>query len=284
MKKQLLILLLFTYYIGLGQIWNSNSIIGKTINIGPFVVAEHDFPVMMTWGDAILACNKLGNGWRLPTKDELNVLYENKQKIGNFMNYGYWSSNEGGWRSDILLFEAGWTQYFYDGDHFLPNKGTKNYVRAIRQESTLKSDVNIISNSSSTVFLSTFLTSLQDYTDSNSIIGNPIKIGNLLVSENSFDYNNMDVTWNLVNAVCKNLGNGWRLPTKDELNILFKNNRKLLPKNSINIQWRGESFWSSSEIDYDEVWVQNLYTGKKYIASKHNSRGPTAILVKTINN
>lgn len=26
----------------------------------------------------------LGDGWRLPTKDELNVLYENKDKIGGF--------------------------------------------------------------------------------------------------------------------------------------------------------------------------------------------------------
>jgi len=284
MKKQFLILLLFTYYIGFGQIGNPDSIIGKSTKIGNLVVAEYDFSLMMTWEDALLACNKLGKGWRLPTKDELNVLYENKQKIGNFMNYGYWSSNEDGWRRDLSLFEAGWMQDFYNGYQIYNQKSTQNYVRAVRLEASLSTDATMISNSSSTDFSSKYYSSFQAKIDSASIIGSPIKIGNLLVAENSFDYTNMNVTWYLVKAACEKLGNGWRLPTKDELNILFKNNRKLLPRNSINIQWRGESFWSSSEIDNDEVWIQNLYTGKKYIASKHHIRIITAIPVKTINN
>ena len=32
----------------------------------------------MNWHDANKACNALGKGWRLPTKDELNTLYQNK--------------------------------------------------------------------------------------------------------------------------------------------------------------------------------------------------------------
>ena len=51
----------------------------------------------MTWEDAKKACAALGDGWRLPTKDELNILYENKDKIGGLIHQlrsPYWSSTE----------------------------------------------------------------------------------------------------------------------------------------------------------------------------------------------
>jgi hypothetical protein len=56
----------------------------------------------MNWQEAINACKALGNGWRLPTKDELNVVYKNKDKFGDFnfiislkyTNKYFWSSTE----------------------------------------------------------------------------------------------------------------------------------------------------------------------------------------------
>ena len=48
----------------------------------------------MNWHEAKIACKKLGPGWRLPTKDELNMLYKNKEEIGGFANNFYWSSTE----------------------------------------------------------------------------------------------------------------------------------------------------------------------------------------------
>ncbi len=41
-----------------------------------------DLVGLMNWDDAKEACENLGDGWRLPTKDELNILYKNKDKIG----------------------------------------------------------------------------------------------------------------------------------------------------------------------------------------------------------
>ena len=49
----------------------------------------------MNWPDAKKACRALGNGWRLPTKGELNTLYKNRIKIGGFEDGAYWSSTEG---------------------------------------------------------------------------------------------------------------------------------------------------------------------------------------------
>ena len=85
---------------------SSSSIIGKSIRIGSLEVAQNDFPKTMIWNDAVKACCDLGNGWKLPTKYELNLMYLNKDKIGDVANKGYWSSSEGAksdaWRQDFL--------------------------------------------------------------------------------------------------------------------------------------------------------------------------------------
>ena len=47
----------------------------------------------MKWKEAIKACEDLGNGWRLPNKDELVLLFENKDIIGDFGDRSYWSSS-----------------------------------------------------------------------------------------------------------------------------------------------------------------------------------------------
>ena len=85
------------------------NIIGRPIKLDNLEVAQHDFPKSMNWDDAKAACAKLGEGWRLPTKDELNLLYQNKDKIGGFSAaVSYWSSTEG---NGFLP----WRQKFYFG-------------------------------------------------------------------------------------------------------------------------------------------------------------------------
>jgi len=72
----------------------STSIIGKPIVLGDIEVAQYNFPEYMNWYDAKKACSNLGNGWRLPTDDELWNMYLNREKIGNYQNNYYWSSTE----------------------------------------------------------------------------------------------------------------------------------------------------------------------------------------------
>jgi hypothetical protein len=71
------------------------------------------------------ACADLGDGWRLPTKDELNLLYKNKEKIGGFANNYYWSSTE-------VDNNYAWFQYFGSGFQKANYKSATNYVRAVR--------------------------------------------------------------------------------------------------------------------------------------------------------
>jgi formylglycine-generating enzyme required for sulfatase activity len=109
----------------IGQTYNSDSIIGKLIKIEKFEVAQYDFPNRMNWKDAKAECAKLGKGWRLPTKDELNVMYKKKNKIGGFANYYYWSSTE--YNNNFA-----WVQNFDDGGQYDDYKGNKYDVRAVR--------------------------------------------------------------------------------------------------------------------------------------------------------
>ena len=100
-------------------------IIGKPIKIKNLEVAQNDFSQYMTWNEAKKECEKLGSGWRLPTKDELNILYQNKDKIVGFANLYYWSSTE-------VDLTSAWGQNFTNGDETNASKTYLFHVRAIR--------------------------------------------------------------------------------------------------------------------------------------------------------
>ena len=63
--------------------------------------------------------------WRLPTKFELNLMYNARSTILGFTSDYYWSSTEYG-------YSFAWLQSFANGSQDGPNKGTYKYVRAIR--------------------------------------------------------------------------------------------------------------------------------------------------------
>ena len=79
----------------------------------------------MTWDQAKAACANLSNGWRLPTKDELNLIYENKDRVGGFADDYYWSSTEGN-------NNYAWKQSFYNGKQYYYYKYNVCNVRAVR--------------------------------------------------------------------------------------------------------------------------------------------------------
>ena len=102
------------------------DIVGTPIKIGNLEVAQHDFNRDWEYDDVKVACAKLGEGWRLPTKDELNLLYQNKDKIGGFSAaVSYWSSTEG-------YGGYAWLQNFDNGRQGSNYKGNECNVRAVR--------------------------------------------------------------------------------------------------------------------------------------------------------
>lgn len=102
------------------------NIIGKPFKLGNIEVAQYDFPEKMNWEDALKSCDSLGNGWKLPNKDELDYLYTNRVPIGGFADYAYWTSEEN------YTYYA-WAQYFSGGNQVQGSKiNARFYVRAIR--------------------------------------------------------------------------------------------------------------------------------------------------------
>ena len=63
--------------------------------------------------------------WYLPSKDELNALYQNKDLVGGFSDYYYWSSTES------RTYYA-WIQAFLGGTQGTQVKSSQYRVRAIR--------------------------------------------------------------------------------------------------------------------------------------------------------
>ena len=105
--------------------FNNYDIIGKPIKIGNLEIAQYDFPDRMNWEDAKIFCTNLGKGWRLPTKEELNILYQNQVTIGGFANFHYWSSTE-------IDYDDVWFQSFISGDQNNYGMGSALYARAVR--------------------------------------------------------------------------------------------------------------------------------------------------------
>ena len=141
MKTILFILFLFFYsFVNAQVVLDKNStskLDSKSLNliyesIENLEIAEYDFPQEMNLNEAYLACDKLGDNWRLPTIDELNKIWLIKDKIGGFNNGNYWSSSSE-MMSDFLIY---WVKSFQTGTLMkipeLAVSANKYSVRAVR--------------------------------------------------------------------------------------------------------------------------------------------------------
>jgi len=96
----------------------------STVKIGKLEIMTKDTG-RMSWHEAQSACVDLGNGWRLPTKEELNFLFENRDKIGAFGDLGYWSGTPYG-------NGGAWVQSMKDGFQFYNEWNWPFLVRLVR--------------------------------------------------------------------------------------------------------------------------------------------------------
>lgn len=117
MKQVLFILLLYISFQGFSQ-----SV--KVPEIGLEVMTK-DLG-QMNWENAKKSCADLGDGWRLPTIQELRKIYPLRYKIGGFLQVPYWSSTDG-------VTNTAWFYGFYGFDtDTVSNKYRAYYVRAVR--------------------------------------------------------------------------------------------------------------------------------------------------------
>ncbi len=91
------------------------------------IADDHDLG-KMNWEEAKRACEAKDNGWHLPTKEELQKLYENKDKVSGLKTASYsyyWSLSE-------YSTANAWYQYFVSGYLSYSSKDVAGYVRAVR--------------------------------------------------------------------------------------------------------------------------------------------------------
>jgi predicted RNA-binding Zn-ribbon protein involved in translation (DUF1610 family) len=99
----------------------------QTVKIGTLEVMTKDLGRMPAI-EATKACVAIGEGWRLPTRDELTILFEHRSEIGGFSKEWYWSSTR-------YAATSAWVRSFSDGqedsDH-AGHGGGASCVRAVR--------------------------------------------------------------------------------------------------------------------------------------------------------
>jgi hypothetical protein len=219
---------------------NASMIIGTPITIGSLMIASKDMPEPLDWWEAKEECLRLGDGWRLPTKEELDLIYENKSRIGVFKNGGYWSISQSANRitNDGVLILA-WTKNFKTGIKTDYEKKEIGYVRAVKT-GVANSEVKEPIKEPIEEKKSLEQAKIEEKNTRIKTIGTPIKIFNFEVAENDFP-GGEKMTCEEAKKACESLGDGWRLPTKDELFILYLN------KKNINVI-RDYTYWSSTKI------------------------------------
>lgn len=131
MKKQVMMLctaiILFSAF---SKATAQSEVKGNPVIIGYLKVAQYDFTEKMTWKHAKKSCASLGKGWRLPTKEELNTLFINKDNIGGFADDFYWSATVG--YSIDNNKDMDWVQLFFGGRQDYMAKTNEFKVRAVR--------------------------------------------------------------------------------------------------------------------------------------------------------
>lgn len=87
---------------------------------------ENTIETYLTWEDANKHCVDLGDGWRLPTKDELIYMFNNN--TNKFGNYGCWG--------DKFNSEYSWSVGFKTGNLYLNPNNNVNYLIPVRDLET----------------------------------------------------------------------------------------------------------------------------------------------------
>lgn len=111
--------------VGGGMSWN------KAVEFTQTLVAHGHKGSKQATEKLLKDASKDDGGWRMPTADELNVLYQNKDKIGGFSPRWYWSSSEyGQYGANGQSFEDGYRLNYGKG----AGGGLARFVRSLARD------------------------------------------------------------------------------------------------------------------------------------------------------
>ena len=216
-----------------------------------------DEPRELNWDKAITAASAYGSGWHLPTKDELNLLYQQVNIVSGFANNYYWSSTG---------FDANhaWTQYFGNGRQDHSNKGFQFPVRAVRAfPKVAKTSAPIKPPPKVTPIVKQIdITAykLGDVLSDGSIVFHIDASGSQGLAAKATD-ESMELTWKGAITAANAYGSGWHLPTTDELNLLYQ-------QKTVVGGFANNYYWSSTESGSGMALYQYFYNGSQDTTNK----------------
>ena len=247
-----LLLPLLTYGQSLGDTFKGGLVFSIDIDRQTALICQESDLGAMDWNDAKKECKKEGNNWRLPSIDELELMYDNLHSYGegDFEGEYYWSSSDKGSKTEV------WDLHFGTGEpNFGGKSGYDEYVRAVKTVSfrikTAKKKRRKVRNVEDDIEEDEYDYSedsgtFTDIRDSNSYRWIKLADGKKWMAENlnyktsnSYCYNANDnycekygrlYTWEDAEFVCPK---GWSLPLEEEWLKMIKSygiSGKRLPK------------------------------------------------------
>ena len=181
---------------------NPQKIIGTPIKMDGLEVSQFYYSNNFgkaSYNDAEKIANILGDGWRLPTENEIILMTRKSVSI-------------------LIPGEKKYKEKLWSGTSDLKSESKALVFENGKIKSILKSELCPVR------FVRGEIDELNSQQNLNhKIIENPISIGDLLVSSSALDY--LYSYEDAVNA-CKALGEGWRIPTKKEMQEIYKNQEK----------------------------------------------------------
>lgn len=94
------------------------------LEIDDFQVMTSDLGIM-NWTDAVAFCQEIGDGWRLPHRDELEFMYIHLKNLSDFSSGFYWSLNDN--------LNKAWGLNFKFGNTGMYDKMQLFHVRLVRK-------------------------------------------------------------------------------------------------------------------------------------------------------
>jgi hypothetical protein len=200
-----------------------------------------DENLTLTWYEATREASAYGSGWRLPTKDELNLLYKQKKIVGGFSSSYYWSSTE---------LDSGfpWFQSFDNGDQH--NRNIKDYPFSVRSVRAVRAFQQSIPN----VFIEPIPT-IKHLKSGNYKLGDVLPDGGIVFYIDASGIHGLaakatdepsELKWDKAIIAASAYGSGWYLPTQNELNLLFYR------RNVVGGFATRSFYWSSTE--FGSAW------------------------------
>jgi hypothetical protein len=97
-------------------------------NLTKILIKDCDEPSAMTWREAVKKFGENGTDkkWRLPTQEELHIMYLKRNEIPNITDGYYWSSRENNSNN-------AYNEKFSDGYQNYFNKNNNYLVRCVRR-------------------------------------------------------------------------------------------------------------------------------------------------------